>query len=223
MSLQTRGIRNNNPGNIEKGAPWQGLMPPDQMSAVQKAEPRFAVFSEPKWGIRAIARLMLTYQARYGLRTVAGMIGRYAPEHENPTDSYVKAVADAIGILPDEAFDFGDYRSARPMIEAIIHYENGRQPYDSATIDAGLMRAGIEPARRIPWPGKSRTTTGTAVASMGTALTAAYQPIQEAAAQVEPLIPLADNLKWVFIGLTLVGLVLATWARIDAGMKGKIG
>ncbi|MEM1400194.1 MAG: structural protein P5 [Pseudomonadota bacterium] len=223
MPNQTRGIRNNNPGNIEKGAPWQGLARPEQMSAVQRAEPRFAVFAEPKWGIRALARLLLTYQARHRLKTVEAMIRRYAPAQENHTEHYARFVADRMGLAIDEPFPFGDHVYATAMVAAIIEYENGQQPYDSATIDAGLMLAGIEPPRRVPWPGRSRTTTGTAVAGVGTALSVAAQPLQEAASQIEPLLPLSPHLKWVFLGLTLLGLVIATFARIDASMKGKIG
>jgi len=37
-----RGIRNHNPGNIEKGDPWQGL------AADQSGDPRFAVFAAPE-------------------------------------------------------------------------------------------------------------------------------------------------------------------------------
>lgn len=38
-----RGIRNNNPGNLDKGSPWQGLVAnPD--------EPRFCTFKDPVWG-----------------------------------------------------------------------------------------------------------------------------------------------------------------------------
>lgn len=224
MSKTPRGIRNNNPGNIDKGQPWKGLAVPSQMTEEQRAEPRFAIFTEPKWGIRAMAKLLMNYQAMHNLRTVDAMIRRYAPPVENKTEAYVRRVSDAMGLQPDERFSMDDFDLAKTMVIEMIKHENRNvQPYDDLTIDTALMLAGIEPPRKVPWPGKSRTTTGTSIAGVGTALTAAYQPIQEAAAQVEPLIPLSENLKWVFIGLTLVGLALATWARWDAAMKGKIG
>ncbi len=38
-----RGIRNNNPGNLDKGSPWQGLIS-------NPSEPRFCTFKDPVWG-----------------------------------------------------------------------------------------------------------------------------------------------------------------------------
>ena len=223
MRSTPRGIRNNNPGNIEKGAPWQGLARLEQMTPEQRDEPRFAVFTSPKWGIRALARLLMTYQARHGLDTVAAMIGRFAPPSENDTQAYVRAVARHMGLGEREPFDISEHRHAQAMVEAIIQHENGMQPYDAAALDAGLMLAGIEPPRRVPWPGRSRTTTGTALAAIGTAMGAAAEPISEAARQVEPLVALSGHMKWLFLALTLAGLAMATWARIDAHVKGKIG
>ncbi|HCQ3021998.1 TPA: hypothetical protein OHP99_004980, partial [Escherichia coli] len=49
-----RGIRNNNPGNLDKGSPWQGL-------AANPDEPRFCTFKDPVWGIRALAVTLITY------------------------------------------------------------------------------------------------------------------------------------------------------------------
>lgn len=223
MHARPRGIRNNNPGNIEKGAPWQGLAAPEDMTDEQLEEPRFSVFAAPKWGIRALARLLMTYQARHRLCTVGAMIGRFAPPGENPTAAYVRFVAGRMGLTPDESFPFGEYKYARAMVEAIIEHENGVQPYSPAELDAGLMLAGIEPPRRAPWPGRSRTISGTAVAALGTAMSAAAEPISEAARQVEPLVAFSAHMKWLFLALTLAGLAMATWARIDAAMKGKVG
>ena len=58
---QSRGYRNCNPGNIDYNERnrWQGQVGIE-------ARGRFAVFSEHRWGIRAIAVLLITYQDRYG-------------------------------------------------------------------------------------------------------------------------------------------------------------
>ena len=54
-----RGIRNNNPGNIDRNATkWQGM-------ADKQDDPRFIVFTSPQYGIRAMARVLLTYQSKY--------------------------------------------------------------------------------------------------------------------------------------------------------------
>ena len=66
-----RGIRNNNPGNIERGKDrWLG------MSADQSGDPRFLVFDKPEAGLRAIMRLLINYQERHDIKTVRDAINR---------------------------------------------------------------------------------------------------------------------------------------------------
>lgn len=152
---EARGYRNNNPGNIDAGAPWQGLMPRDRMTPAQKREKRFAVFSEPKWGIRAIARVLITYQdkrkARNGSRidTIAEIIERWAPSVENDTRAYIDAVDRAHPRGAWDVLNVHRYEDIEPLVKAIIRQELGTQPYSQATIDRGLLLAGIEkPTRR---------------------------------------------------------------------------
>ncbi|MGL5156229.1 MAG: hypothetical protein ACRC9G_08020, partial [Aeromonas veronii] len=86
---QPRGIRRNNPGNIEWGSPWQGLAKPEDYPA-----DRFAAFISPVWGIRAIAITLITYQdkrkANDGSRidSVREVVERWAPSFENNTQAY---------------------------------------------------------------------------------------------------------------------------------------
>ena len=93
-----RGIRNNNPGNIDynPSVKWQGLADPPR-----EPEGRFCRFAAPKWGIRAIARLLITYQDQHDLNTVRGIINRWAPPIENDSDAYVNAVASSLGVDAD--------------------------------------------------------------------------------------------------------------------------
>ena len=86
-----RGIRLNNPGNIKHGDDWQGM-------SAEQADPDFITFISPVWGIRAMARTLTTYSTSYGLNTVEGIIGRWAPESENDTASYIAHVASALGV-----------------------------------------------------------------------------------------------------------------------------
>lgn len=67
----TRGIRNNNPGNIEfnDNNSWQGQTGSDG---------RFAKFETPEHGIRALGRNLLSY-GKQGYDTPAEIIGRWAP------------------------------------------------------------------------------------------------------------------------------------------------
>ena len=127
----TRGIRNNNPGNIVKGIAWKGID-----SAKTALESRFIVFTAPEWGIRAMARLLKNYYNLYGLKTVRAIIDRWAPPSENDTGSYVTAVANRLNVGPDEPINIV---SVMPdLIGAIIRHENGAQPYPSETIQRGI-------------------------------------------------------------------------------------
>ena len=127
-----RGIRNNNPGNIEKGAPWQGL------AADQSADSRFAVFDSPVYGIRALTVVLLTYRNRHKLRTPREIISRWAPAFENDTGSYVAAVARAAGIGPDDPVTDQELPA---VVAAIIKHENGINPYPADLIADGIRRA----------------------------------------------------------------------------------
>lgn len=131
-----RGIRNNNPGNIRWGDPWQGLVPESQ-----RTDPSFCQFTSAVWGIRALAKILLTYQEKYGLRTVADMIRRWAPPSENNTAAYTQAVAAHMGVLPAAPVNLADQDDLRRMVEAIIEHENGQQPYSDARITKALELA----------------------------------------------------------------------------------
>ncbi|AZD92031.1 MULTISPECIES: hypothetical protein [Pseudomonas] len=141
-----RGIRNFNPGNIRhvKGTRWQG------MSANQN-DTAFVQFIGPQWGIRALARTLITYQDKHGLRTVRAIIGRWAPPNENNTESYIRQVAGRLGVSPEERIDVYDYRTMRALTEAIIRHENGAGAlpegnwYGEALINEGLHLAGVVP------------------------------------------------------------------------------
>lgn len=140
----TRGVRNNNPGNIERGASWMGLADEADMTPEQRREKRFAVFTAPRWGIRAICKLLLTYQSKYRLHTVKAIISRWAPPRENVTSAYVQAVAAIVGVRPDDAIDVRDYDTMRRMVEGIIAHENAGFAYPPDIIDDALRLAGIE-------------------------------------------------------------------------------
>ncbi|MBE98722.1 MAG: structural protein [Flavobacterium sp.] len=130
-----RGIRNNNPGNIEKtGDAWQGL-------ASVQPDSRFFTFSDPVYGVRALAKIIRNYRDRYGINTVQGIINRWAPPIENNTGAYVQAVASAVGVGPTEPLTW-DAGQLRALVSSIIHHENGQQPYSMALIDDGISRAG---------------------------------------------------------------------------------
>jgi len=119
-----RGIRNNNPGNIRWGDEWQGLIPKSQRN-----DKLFCQFTSPEYGIRAMIVILRNYQSKYGLRTITGMIKRWAPPNENDTQAYIDSVAQATGTNSDRPIDLNDSRKLFPLLQAIIRHENGSQPY----------------------------------------------------------------------------------------------
>lgn len=128
----TRGLRNNNPGNIRKsGTAWQGLAP-------AQTDDSFFQFVSPEYGIRALGKVLNTYMNAYGLITVNGIINRWAPPNENNTDAYVQAVADSMEVDPNQALTDMDVPA---LTKAIIKHENGMQPYSDSQINAGLSLA----------------------------------------------------------------------------------
>jgi hypothetical protein len=117
-----RGVRNANPGNIRHSRTlWQG-------EAAAQPDPDFVTFQAPEWGLRAMAKILTTYQ-RNGLDTVAEIIARWAPTNENDTAAYVASVAQAVGLNPDAPLDLTNPGLMASMLKAIVRHENGQQPY----------------------------------------------------------------------------------------------
>lgn len=129
---QPRGIRNNNPGNIDRGQPWAGLAP-------IQSDQRFAQFVHPVFGIRAIARIIKTYQTR-NLDTIREIISTWAPPIENDTNAYVLSVEKRLKYNRDLPLT---PEQLPALIAAIIQHENGQQPYSDNLIKSAILLAGV--------------------------------------------------------------------------------
>ena len=130
--IEPRGIRNNNPGNIRLGtSSWVGM-------SDNQLDKDFVVFSEAKYGIRALARILMHYSSE-GIHTVRGIINRWAPSSENNTDAYIKTVCDWLHCNADEPIFVSVVMPN--LIAAIIHHENGEQPYTVAEIEEAIHLA----------------------------------------------------------------------------------
>lgn len=143
--MLTRGIRNNNPGNIRVGNAWHGEQERGLMTAEQLEETEFEVFVCPTYGIRSIAKLLKNYQRKYKLMTVYDLIDRYAPSSENRTMAYAAHVARVAGVAIDEYISLVDgdtirRDNMRQVLIGIILHENGEQPY-SWQLDDGITLA----------------------------------------------------------------------------------
>jgi hypothetical protein len=201
-AMQARGYRNRNPGNIDWNPRnrWQGQVGIEATGS----PPRFAVFESHEFGIRALAALLTTYQDRHNLRTIRGIISRWAPGTENNTDAYVHAVSRAMGVGANDPLDLHTYAHMRPLVEAIIAHELGGQPYSDAVLDEGLRLAGV------PRP----ISTAREAASTGTGRgAAAVAGAVVAAAPAAPLLSaLGDLPQWVGVAVVAsVAVVALAW------------
>ena len=222
----TRGIRNNNPGNIEIGSPWQGLMPRSAMTPEQAAEKRFCVFSDPTWGIRAIARILITYQDKRtagdgsAIDTVREIIERWAPAGENDVDAYAAHVRQVLGLDPGATLDVHQYATMRGLVIGIVRHENaGLQPYTDAQIDKGLVLAGIQPPAR-----PSRTEAAGRIAVVATAAGAAVDAVADHAEEVtgalRGILPYLPSAGYLIAGVTLIAIARMLYARWDDRRRG---
>lgn len=127
--VKPRGIRNNNPLNLEWNAVnnWVGL---------KGSDGRFCVFDTPENGIRAAAKTLDSY-ARRGVVTIQRIIETWAPAVENNVAAYVDHVCRLMGRSPGSVINKanGDYV---PLLAAMIKHENGQQPYPLSVIEAGV-------------------------------------------------------------------------------------
>ena len=115
----SRGLRNNNPGNIRRSrVRYKGEVRPSR-------DPDFKEFSTMAYGYRAVFVLLDTYRSRYGLTTIRQMLNRYAPPTENFTEGYVRFVADYAGVMPDEVVYTRSEKDMIPIVAAMSKIENG--------------------------------------------------------------------------------------------------
>lgn len=175
---------------------------------------------------------LITYQDKYGLRTIRGIINRWAPPVENNTEAYIQGVAKQTGCGADDLLDLHSYAELRPLVEAIIRHENGNGPldtentwYDEATIRAGLSRAGVEPPKRAagPVPVTRETVGATSTGIIGVAQLADIAPkmIDALTNQQDHLT--SGNIAQIVLGAVLVGLaVFIAWSQVNKHKAGVL-
>jgi hypothetical protein len=135
-ALTPRGIRNNNPGNIDwipnATKRWRGMIRKETAADVPAGvTPRFGVFDTPANGVRAIGG-ELRASIRKG-HTIAQAGNEWAPPSENDTGKYVQIMADAARANPNAPLT----ATMIPDIAlAIIKHENGQQPYSPKDVAA---------------------------------------------------------------------------------------
>lgn len=125
MSTQPRGIRNNNPGNLDY------IPPPHNWDGQVGRDGRFGVYEDPSKGVRAMSKqLQLDYSR--GAVTLDDLIAEWAPPGENDTEAYIGDVSVSAGIPRGVQFDLLGNLPA--VVAGIIQHENGQQPYSADDI-----------------------------------------------------------------------------------------
>lgn len=114
----SRAERNNNPGNIKQNNQlFKGEVRPSGDSVFKR-------FTDMTYGFRAIISVLKTYFYKWGLKTLAAIIRRWAPETENKTAQYLKFVCERTGLQPTDILKFS-LSVFGAIILAIAHYESG--------------------------------------------------------------------------------------------------
>lgn len=118
---EPRGLRNNNPDNIENG--------PFAQSQTGYAGPepqgRYAQFQTPQQGIAAGSNLLADY-AKQGINTVTGVVSKWAPASDgNDTQAYSSFVAKDLGVSPNQPLDLSNSNVRQSLAVSMAKFENG--------------------------------------------------------------------------------------------------
>lgn len=135
--MATRGIRNNNPGNIRASKDqWEGMTGDDGA---------FVTFDSPESGVRALGKNLLSY-GRQGYDSIEKIINRWAPPNENDTKAYIDSVVAATGIPATQSLDLSNPDTLSALAQAISFHETGSR-YNPEVYQRGVERAlnGISP------------------------------------------------------------------------------
>lgn len=171
-----RGVRNNNPLNIEK----EGSNAWDGIATDQGGDDRFATFESAEYGIRAAIRTLVTYQNKHKLKTPTEMIYRWAPPwkkdkitgefildkdgnkiQENDTPKYIYDVKDILNTNYNIDIDMtspmviGNNQQTLDLIKGMIAKENSQNAmrgYSSDTYNRAFQLAFPTPKIRDDEP-----------------------------------------------------------------------
>lgn len=129
-----RGLRNNNPLNIRRGAKkWQGEV--NQVTRIEDSngenvvtcyyDRSFCQFKDISFGWRAAFILLKKYINVYKANTISLIISKWAPSNENNTSAYIRLVGSLSGIPVHTELKFEDAKSMMQIAVAMCAVENG--------------------------------------------------------------------------------------------------
>lgn len=219
------GVRLNNPGNLEWGSPWEGLVPRERSryyATGTRQQKRFCEFIDAPSGIRAIARTLITYYDKRkaldgsAIDTVRDVIERWAPGFENNVDAYARHVASLMAINPDQILNIKEFKVMKGIVKGIIAHENGGYTYPDDVINEGLRRAGIVEKKTAPIPVSTEVVAGSAIpAAAGlSTLWPLLQPIIDVLKDQQENLSSGQTVRVVVGVLLVVGAGAVAWSQI---------
>lgn len=146
-----RGIRNNNPGNLNYAGQAGATMEGGEGG-------RFAVFESMQHGVAALYKQLQLYFKR-GINTLSSIVKTYAPASDNNNvDAYISALTKATGKGANEVLDSGDTETIARLMKGIVDHENGKGYISSSDIMGGIqLGAGSSASRNMPAAAGSQT------------------------------------------------------------------
>ncbi|EHI2320988.1 hypothetical protein J9D40_001299 [Salmonella enterica] len=146
-----RGIRNNNPGNLNYAGQAGATMEGGEGG-------RFAVFESMQHGVAALYKQLQLYFKR-GINTLSSIVKTYAPASDNNNvDAYISALTKATGKGANEVIDSGDTATIARLMKGIVDHENGKGYISSSDIMGGIqLGAGSSASRNMPAAAGSQT------------------------------------------------------------------
>lgn len=200
--MTNRGIRNNSPMNIRISTnKWEGKVTPN-------TDGTFEQFNTAEDGIRAGAKLLLTYHVMYKLNTVRLLCNRFAPASENNTSKYIDDIVKQTGFGADQVLDFDDYSTMLALVKAIVQNESGGK-YSDEVYRSALKRAGVAETPKKPVMQEPAVKMTTVLAGGG-ALGVATQVVTTLAPLSDTLSGLMNVAPWAVgaIVVLVVGYIL---------------
>lgn len=127
VGTQSRGLRNNNPGNIKWSSAnnWVGQTGRDDAG--------FVIFDKPDNGVRALSRVLDSYE-RAGVNTIDAIVRRYtAGDSQLAQANYSAFLQSRLGVAGN--FVLNKFLHRYPLIAGIIQFENGSNPFTKSQIE----------------------------------------------------------------------------------------
>lgn len=134
-----RGIRNNNPLNLEfrEGQP-----------GVQGSDGRFGVYPTMEDGVASNAHQLLRY-GQQGVNTINGIAAKWAPAPENDPSKYAQKVSMLTGLPTDKPLNLSDPQTMTRLISGMGQVENG-QMIEPGAVSRGVGMAFGAGPRAVP-------------------------------------------------------------------------